>query len=185
MNKSRIESAIKIILEEIGENTEREGLIETPKRVANMLEEITVGLRKSPKEDLEKVFTVEHNNLVLVKDISFYSLCEHHLIPFFGKVHIGYIPSNNKVLGLSKLARLVKNISQKPQLQERITEEIVYNLKNSISCEGIMVLVEAEHLCMSMRGIETPSSKTITIEKMGVFQEDTSKSNEFLKMIDY
>ena len=152
MDKERIQNAVREILIAVGEDPDREGLLETPKRVANMYEEIFAGLTEDPKQHI-KLFNEQSNDeMVIVKDIPFYSMCEHHLLPFFGKAHIGYIPSDNKIIGLSKLARIVDNFAKKPQVQERLTSDIADFLNDNLQPKGVAVIMEAEHMCMTMRG---------------------------------
>ncbi|MCK5780117.1 MAG: GTP cyclohydrolase I FolE, partial [Psychrilyobacter sp.] len=162
MDKNKIMDGVKLILEGIGEDITREGLIGTPDRVARMFEEICGGISKDPSDEISVFFHVDHNDMVIVKDIQFYSLCEHHLLPFYGKVHIAYIPENGKVTGLSKLARVVDVASKKPQLQERLTSEIADTIETQLSPIGVIVVIEAEHMCMTMRGVKKAGSKTIT-----------------------
>lgn len=176
MDKEKIEKAVKMILEAVGEDPNREGLLETPQRIARMYEEIFYGIGRDASEHLSKTFTIENSDIVVEKDIPFYSMCEHHLLPFYGKVHLAYLPVN-KVAGLSKLVRTVDLYSRKPQLQERLTEEIANALKDFLDCEGSLVVVEAEHLCMNMRGIKRPGAKTVTMHMTGKFLED-EKSNK-------
>ena len=186
MDKEKIERAVRDILEAIGEDITREGLIDTPKRVANMYEEIFSGIGKDPKEELKVYFQeAGHEELVIVKDIPFYSSCEHHLVPFFGKAHIGYIPRKGKLTGLSKLARVVDVASKKPQLQERLTTEIVTALQKQLNPLGVIVVVEAEHMCMTMRGIKKPGSKTVTSGVRGVFESDAKVRAEALQLIKF
>lgn len=186
MDKEKIERAVRDILEAIGEDPNREGLIDTPKRVANMYEEIFSGIGKDPKEDLQIFFQEEgHEELVLVKDIPFYSCCEHHLVPFFGKAHIGYIPRGGKLTGLSKLARVVETVSKRPQLQERFTTQIVEALQQELNPLGIIVVVEAEHMCMTMRGVKKPGSKTVTSGVRGSFENDAKSRAEALQLIKF
>ncbi len=183
IDKPKIEKAIREILEAIGEDVSREGLIDTPKRVANMYEEIFSGLNADPKK-LVKLFYAENvDEMVLVKDIHFHSICEHHLLPFTGHVHIAYIPQNCKVIGLSKIARIVDILSKKPQLQERFTAQIANTIMESVEALGVMVLTEAEHLCMTMRGIKKPGSKTITTSTCGILKSDIHLRNEALTLI--
>lgn len=181
-NKKKIENAVKDIIEAVGEDYSREGLIETPARIARMYEEIFSGLHEDAKEHLSKTFTVDNDNLVIEKDIHFYSMCEHHFLPFFGNVHIAYIP-NGKVVGLSKLARTVEVFAKRPQLQERLTEQIGEALINYLDCKGVMVVVEAEHLCMSMRGVKKPGSTTVTKFVKGGIEKDYNLQNQILNMI--
>ena len=182
MNKEKIMEGVKLILEGMGEDVNREGLIETPDRIARMYMEIFEGIGKNAKEVLSKTFSVENNDLVLEKDITFFSMCEHHLVPFFGKVHIAYIPKG-KVAGLSKLARTVEIYAKKPQLQERLTTEIADALMKYLDAEGAMVVIEAEHTCMTMRGVKKPGSKTVTTTYRGVFREDMELRREVMNFI--
>ena len=182
MNKEKIMEGVKLILEGVGEDVNREGLIETPDRIARMYMEIFEGIGKNAKEVLSKTFSVENNDLVLEKDITFFSMCEHHLVPFFGKVHIAYIPKG-KVAGLSKLARTVEIYAKKPQLQERLTTEIADALMKYLDAEGAMVVIEAEHTCMTMRGVKKPGSKTVTTTYRGVFREDMELRREVMNFI--
>ncbi|NLY78692.1 MAG: GTP cyclohydrolase I FolE, partial [Lysinibacillus sp.] len=148
----KIEEAVKMILEAVGEDVNREGLVDTPKRVSKMYEEMFSGMHEDPRSFFETVFHENHDELVLVKDIPFYSMCEHHLVPFYGKAHVAYIPQDGRVAGLSKLGRLVESVSRKPQLQERITTTIADVLMEMLQPQGVFVLIEAEHMCMTMRG---------------------------------
>jgi len=183
MNKAKIEKAVKDILVAIGEDPNREGLKDTPARVARMYEEIFMGVGRDPTKELKVLFTEEHDEMVLLKDIPFYSMCEHHLLPFIGKAHVAYIPVNNKVLGLSKIARLVDTVSKRPQLQERLTSQIADTLMVSIKPKGVLVVVEAEHLCMTMRGIKKPGSKMVTSAVRGLFRKSQATRNEALVLI--
>lgn len=181
-NREQIESHIKEILKLIGEDVEREGLIETPARVTRMYEEIFAGYDVDPREVLGVVFDENHEELVIVKDIVYYSQCEHHMAPFFGKVHIGYLPSG-KIVGLSKLARLVEAVSRRLQVQERITSQIANVLEEELSPQGVIVVVEGEHLCMCARGVKKPGSKTITTATRGIYKEDAALRAEFMQLI--
>lgn len=183
MNLEQIEKAVRLILEAIGEDPDREGLIDTPKRVAKMYQEVFSGLRQDPGEYFETIFSEDHEELVLVKDIPFYSMCEHHLVPFFGKAHVAYIPKNGRVTGLSKLARAVEAVARRPQLQERITDEVVESIMKKLDPYGAMVVVEAEHMCMTMRGIKKPGSKTVTTAVRGIFKQDAQARSEVLALI--
>lgn len=186
MDNGKIERAVRDILEAIGEDPNREGLLDTPRRVAKMYEEIFSCIDKDPKDDLQVFFEhAGHEELILVKDIPFYSCCEHHLVPFFGKAHIGYIPRGGKITGLSKLARVVDTVAKKPQLQERLTTEIVEALEAQLNPLGIIVVIEAEHMCMTMRGIKKPGSKTITSGVRGAFQRDAKARAEALQLIKF
>ncbi|WP_349407573.1 GTP cyclohydrolase I FolE [Pseudalkalibacillus sp. SCS-8] len=183
MDHTKIETAVKMILEAIGEDPEREGLLDTPKRVARMYEEVFQGLDQDPSEHFKTVFGEDHEELVLVKDIPFYSMCEHHLVPFFGKAHVAYIPKGGKVTGLSKLARAVEAVAKRPQLQERITSTIADSLLRSLQPHGVMVIIEAEHMCMTMRGVKKPGSQTITSAVRGIFEEDQAARAEVMSLI--
>jgi len=182
MNQDKIREGMKLILEGIGEDITREGLLETPDRVARMYEEVFGGLTQDVSIPLHKVFHVDHHEMVIEKDISFHSMCEHHILPFYGKVHLAYIP-NGKVVGLSKLARTVEVFARRPQLQEQLTQQIADALMEHLSAQGAIVFIEAEHMCMTMRGVKKPGSKTITIVKRGVFETDPEKVAEFLILI--
>lgn len=182
IDKEKIKGAVKTIIEAVGEDVNREGLKDTPDRIARMYEEIFAGLNEDPKTHLSKTFNVDNDNLVIEKDIHFYSMCEHHFLPFFGNVHIAYIP-NGRVVGLSKLARTVEVFAKRPQLQERLTEQIGNSLLENLECKGVMVIVEAEHLCMSMRGVKKPGSKTITMFIRGSLEKDLDMQNHILNLI--
>ncbi|MCG8540126.1 MAG: GTP cyclohydrolase I FolE [Clostridia bacterium] len=186
MDKEKIERAVREILEAIGENPDREGLRDTPKRIAKMYEEIFVGLKEEPGKHLEIYFQDEnHEELVLVKDIPFYSMCEHHFAPFFGKAHVGYLPKNGKLTGLSKLARVVDTVAKRPQLQERLTVTIAETLMEKLEPHGVIVVVEAEHMCMTMRGIKKSGSKTITSAVRGLFRKDAKARAEAMSLINF
>jgi len=173
----RIEKAVREILHAIGEDPERDGLVETPKRVAKAYAEFFSGLHQDPAELLATTFDIEHDELVLVKDIPFYSTCEHHLVPFHGTAHVGYIPGpEGKVTGLSKLARLVEVFARRPQVQERLTTQIVDALMEHLSPRGAMVVVECEHMCMSMRGVRKPGAKTVTSAVRGQLREPATRA---------
>ena len=182
VDKAKIERAVRLLLEGIGEDITREGLIDTPDRIARMCEEIYGGLGHEADQHLLKQFPVENNEIVLEKDITFYSMCEHHLMPFYGKAHLAYIP-NGKVTGLSKLARTVEVYSRRRQIQERLTVQIADALERTLDPKGIMVMLEAEHTCMTMRGIKKPGSKTITTVTRGAFTEDKELQKMFLSMV--
>ena len=163
MDMAKIEAGVRMILEGVGEDPDREGLIETPARVARMYEEVFAGMNQDPHDLFEKLFDEHHQEMVLVREIPFYSMCEHHLAPFFGQAHIAYIPGKEgKVCGLSKLARLVDLYAKRPQIQERLTSQIADTLVKELNPEGVMVVLEAEHMCMTMRGVKKPGSKTTT-----------------------
>ena len=183
MDKERIQNAVREILIAVGEDPDREGLVETPKRVANMYEEIFAGLTEDPKQHI-KLFNEQSNDeMVIVKDIPFYSMCEHHLLPFFGKAHIGYIPSDNKIIGLSKLARIVDNFAKKPQVQERLTSDIADFLNDNLQPKGVAVIMEAEHMCMTMRGARAAGSKTQTSALRGIMRTDAKIRAEVLSLL--
>ncbi|QCK26977.1 GTP cyclohydrolase I FolE [Streptococcus pyogenes] len=183
INKEKAEAAIYQFLEAIGENPNREGLLDTPKRVAKMYAEMFLGLGKDPKEEFTAVFKEHHEDVVIVKDISFYSICEHHLVPFYGKAHIAYLPSDGRVTGLSKLARAVEVASKRPQLQERLTSQIADALVEALNPKGTLVMVEAEHMCMTMRGIKKPGSKTITTTARGLYKESRAERQEVISLM--
>ena len=183
MDKERIQNAVREILIAVGEDPDREGLLETPKRVANMYEEIFAGLTEDPKQHI-KLFNEQSNDeMVIVKDIPFYSMCEHHQLPFFGKAHIGYIPSDNKIIGLSKLARIVDNFAKKPQVQERLTSDIADFLNDNLQPKGVAVIMEAEHMCMTMRGARAAGSKTQTSALRGIMRTDAKTRAEVLSLL--
>lgn len=181
-NREQIEYHVKEILKLIGEDPEREGLLETPARVTRMYEEIFAGYSADPKEVLGVMFDEQHEELVIVKDIVYYSQCEHHMAPFFGKVHIGYIPSG-KIVGLSKFARLVDVITRRLQVQERITSEIADILEEELEPNGVMVVVEGEHLCMCARGVKKYGSQTVTSAVRGAFRNDSALRAECMSLL--
>ena len=182
VDKAKVEQAIRLLLEGIGENPDREGLKDTPDRIARMCTEIYGGLDEEAYQHLLKQFQVENNEMVLEKDITFYSMCEHHLMPFYGKAHIAYIP-NGKVTGLSKLARTVDVYARRPQIQERLTVQIADALDRVLEPKGVMVMLEAEHTCMTMRGIKKPGSKTMTVITRGEFKNNIELQKQFLAMV--
>jgi len=183
IDHEKIQHAVQLILEAIGEDPSREGLIDTPKRVAKMYEEVFSGLKEDPKEHFKTVFGEDHEELVLVKDIPFFSMCEHHLVPFYGHAHVAYIPREGRVTGLSKLARAVDVVARRPQLQERITSTVADSIIETLNPYGVMVVVEAEHMCMTMRGIKKPGAKTVTSAVRGVFQTDSTSRSEVLSLL--
>lgn len=183
MDKERIQNAVREILIAVGEDPDREGLLETPKRVANMYEEIFAGLTEDPKQHIKLFNELSNDEMVIVKDIPFYSMCEHHLLPFFGKAHIGYIPSDNKIIGLSKLARIVDNFAKKPQVQERLTSDIADFLNDNLQPKGVAVIMEAEHMCMTMRGARAAGSKTQTSALRGIMRTDAKTRAEVLSLL--
>ena len=183
VDKEKVEEAVKLLLEGIGEDVNREGLIDTPNRIARMCEEIFGGMDEDPEVPLSKTFHVNNNEMVVEKDITFYSMCEHHLMPFYGKAHVAYIP-DGKVVGLSKLARTVEVYAKRVQLQEQLTVQIADALMEHLCPKGAMVLIEAEHMCMTMRGIKKPGSKTITVATRGAFSENEKLQNTFYHMLE-
>ncbi len=178
----RIERAVREILAAVGEDPDREGLVETPARVARMYAELFRGLHDEPRVHLQKFFTEKYDELVLVRDISFNSMCEHHLLPFMGVAHVGYIP-NGRVIGLSKLARVVEVVSKRPQVQERMTEEIANLLIEELDVKGVAVVVEATHTCMTIRGIRKPGSLCVTSAMKGQFRANLSSRSEVMTLI--
>ena len=182
MNQDKIREGGGLLLEGIGEDVNREGLLETPDRIARMCEQIFGGLYEDPGAHLAKQFQAVNNNMVLEKDILFYSVCEHHLLPFYGKAHVAYIP-DGRVAGLSKLARTVEVFARRPQIQENMTAQIADALEQHLHPKGGMVMLEAEHMCMTMRGVQKPGSKTVTTIVRGVFAEDLSLQQTFLQMV--
>jgi len=183
IDTAKIQTAVRMILEAIGENPDREGLVETPARVARMYQEIFQGLYQNPHDVLATRFHVKQADLVLVKDIPFYSACEHHLLPFFGVAHIAYLPEAGEVTGLSKLARLVDIFAKRPQVQERMTEDIAQALHDELGAQGVVVMVEAEHLCMAMRGVKKPGSRTLTIAARGLYETEEAKRREVIDLM--
>lgn len=183
MDKNKIKKAVRMILEGIGENANREDLKNTPERVAEMYAEIFSGISKDPARELEVLLAEKHDEIVLLKDISLYSVCEHHLLPFIGRAHIAYIPRNNRVTGLSKIARVVEIFSKRLQVQERLTTEIAEILMKKLKPMGVMVIIEAEHLCMSMRGVKKSGVLTVTSAVRGVFKENQKTRAEALALI--
>jgi GTP cyclohydrolase I len=183
MDKKKIEKSVKLLLEAIGEDLNRRDIAATPARVAEMYEEIFWGLTKDPAKELEVVLDQKHNEIVLLKDIPLYSMCEHHLLPFIGKAHVAYIPKKGRVTGLSKLARVVEILSRRPQVQERLTTQIADIIMSKLKPQGCMVVIEAEHLCMSMRGIKKPGTLTVTSAVRGIFQENEKTRSETLSLM--
>lgn len=182
----RIEAAVREILDAMGEDPDRDGLLNTPARVARMYAEVCGGLHENPADHLRTTFDAGHDELVLVRDIPLYSLCEHHLIPFFGVAHIGYIPNKDgRVTGLSKLARLVDGYSRRPQVQERLTTQIADAIDDALVPRGAIVVIEAEHLCMGMRGVRKPGTKTVTSTVRGLLRSDEKSRAEALRMMGH
>ena len=182
VDSARIERAVREILLAVGEDPDREGLRETPARVARMYAELFSGLRVDVKQYLEKFFTEKYDEVVLVRDISFCSICEHHLLPFVGKAHIAYLPAG-KVIGLSKLARVVEALARRPQVQERMTEEIANLLMGELAARGVAVVIEASHTCMTIRGVRKPDSVCVTSAMKGLFRSNLSTRSEVLQLI--
>lgn len=182
VDKPRIERAVREILAAVGEDPDREGLCETPARVARMYAELFSGLHDDPRIHLRKFFTEKYDEMVLVRDISFNSMCEHHMLPFTGVAHIGYIP-NGKVVGLSKLARVVESVSHRPQVQERMTEEIANLLIEELDVKGVAVVIEATHSCMTIRGVRKPGSMCVTSAMKGIFRSNLSSRSEVMTLI--
>jgi len=183
-DKARIEAAVTSIIEAIGEDPKREGLVDTPRRIAEMYAELFMGMGKNPKEELVVGFEVGHREMIVVRDIPFYSMCEHHLLPFYGVAHVGYIPNaDGRVVGLSKLARVVEVVSSRPQLQERMTTDIADAIMEGLKPDGVGVIIQAEHLCMMMRGIKKPGSAIITSALRGTFRRKAKTRAEFFSLI--
>ena len=183
MDLPRIERAVREILIAVGEDPDREGLQETPNRVARMYGEVFSGLHRDITKDI-KTFTSDNDEMILIGDIPFYSMCEHHLLPFHGKAHVVYVPKNGKILGLSKVARIVDTLSRKPQLQERLTSEIADTIQKAVDAMSVCVVLEAEHLCMTVRGIRKPGSKTVTSAMRGGCRSDARTRSEALALIN-
>ena len=185
IDKPRIEAAVREILIGIGEDPERDGLVDTPARVARMYEEIFAGLYEDADSHLKVTFDADHDEMVMVRDISVVSCCEHHLVPFVGKAHVAYIPNENgRITGLSKLARLVDAYAKRPQVQERLTSQVADELERSLKPRGVLVVIEAEHMCMSMRGVRKPGSTTVTSAVRGIFRENAATRFEAMRYID-
>ena len=183
IDKGKIESAVKMMLEALGEDPDREGLRQTPQRVARMYEEIFSGINIDPKDILDVSFTEYHDELVLVKDIPLYSMCEHHFLPFYGLAHVAYIPKGGKVVGISKLARVVEAYARRPQLQERLTSQIADCIFDTLNPMGVGVVIQAEHMCMTMRGVKKPGSMTVTSAVRGIFETRAETRAELFSLI--
>ncbi|MBN2848225.1 MAG: GTP cyclohydrolase I FolE [Coriobacteriia bacterium] len=184
MDRARIEEGVRLILEGIGEDTSREGLLDTPRRVASMYEEIFAGLGQDPADHFTVTFNEGHQEMVLIRDIPLYSVCEHHLVPFLGKAHVAYIPGKDgRICGLSKIARLVDVFAKRPQVQERLTSQIADTLVEELDPQGVLVVIEAEHLCMSMRGVRKPGTLTTTSAVRGIFERKAATRAEALSLI--
>lgn len=185
VDQERIAAAVREILEAIGEDPERDGLKDTPKRVARMYAEVCAGLHQEPAQHLSTTFEAGHDEMVMVRDIPLYSLCEHHLIPFLGKAHVAYIPNDTgRVTGLSKLARLVDGYAKRPQVQERLTRQIADAIESELHPQGVLVVIEAEHLCMSMRGVRKPGSSTVTSSVTGIFRDNVATRAEAMRFLE-
>lgn len=184
VDEKKIEEAVKLLLEGIGEDAGRPGLLETPKRIARMYTELFAGMEEDATVHLSKRFPVTHNEMVLEKDIVFYSTCEHHLMPFYGRAHVAYIP-DGEVVGLSKLARTVEVYARRPQIQEQMNVQIADALMEHLRPQGVMVMIEAEHMCMTMRGVKKPGSKTVTTVTRGCFAQDAMLQERFIRMVQY
>ena len=183
VNRKKIEEGIRLLLEGIGEDAGREGLLETPERIARMYEELFAGMDQDAAEPLSRQFEVSEAGIVLEKDITFYSMCEHHMLPFFGKAHVAYLP-DGRVAGLSKLARTVEVYARRLQLQERLTAQVADALMEHLKPKGVMVLLEAEHMCMTMRGVKKPGSRTVTVVTRGAFETDAALRESFYRMLE-
>ena len=183
MNKKKAESAVRKLLEAVGEDPDRDGLKETPRRVAEMFEEILGGMGRSAKGVLKVLKSEQHDEIVLVKDIPLYSMCEHHILPFLGTAHVGYIPQKGRVTGLSKIVRVVEIFARRLQTQERLTTQIADALMKNLKPKGVIVIIEAEHLCMVMRGVKSPGSKTTTSVVRGIFRERVATRTEAMQLI--
>lgn len=182
IDEAKIKQAVRLMLEGIGEDPDREGLVETPDRIARMCHEVFGGLEESAQPHLAKTFSVDRDEMVVEKDITFHSVCEHHLLPFFGKAHIAYIP-NGKVVGISKLARTVEVFARRPQIQEQLTSQICDAIMDLLQPRGVMVMMEAEHMCMTMRGVRKPGTQTVTVAARGCFTDSEQLQNRFFRMV--
>ena len=184
VDQAKIEQAVTSIIEAIGDDPKREGLVGTPQRIAEMYADLFSGTDKDPREELTVGFEEGHREMVVLKDIPFYSMCEHHLLPFYGVAHVGYIPNRNgRIVGASKIARVVQIVAHRPQLQERMTTQIAEALLQALEPEGVAVVIQAEHLCMTMRGIEKPGSNMVTSANRGLFRERPATRAEFLSLV--
>ena len=184
VDQERIAAAVREILFAIGEDPDRDGLLDTPSRVARMYAEICAGLHQEPSEHLATMFEADHDEMVMVRDIPMYSLCEHHLIPFIGKAHVAYIPNRSgNVIGLSKVARLVDGYAKRPQVQERLTRQVANALEEHLQPRGVLVVMEAEHLCMSMRGVRKAGSSTVTSSVTGIFRANVATRAEAMRFL--
>jgi GTP cyclohydrolase I len=182
INQEKIAAGVRMILEAIGEDPEREGLRDTAKRVAKMYADLFQGLYENPRDHLTVLFDEQHDEMVVVKDVPFYSMCEHHLLPFQGKAHVAYIP-RGKVVGLSKIVRVVETFARRPQVQERLTSQIADLLMDALDAQGVAVVVEASHTCMTMRGVKKPGSNVVTSAMRGVFKNEQATRSEFMSLV--
>ena len=182
LDQAKVQASVVEMLRAIGEDPSRNGLLETPRRIAEMYEEIFEGLWKDPRDYLEVVFEVAHDEMVILRDIPFYSMCEHHFLPFHGEAHVGYIP-DGRVVGISKLARVVEGFARRPQIQEQLTSQIAEAIMEVLQPDGVAVVIEAEHLCMTMRGIKKPGSRMVTSAMRGNFKQQSVTRAEFLSLV--
>lgn len=182
VDQDKIKEAVKLLLEGIGEDVNREGLVDTPDRIARMYAEIFSGMDEDASQHLSRVFSVDNSEMVLERDIVFYSMCEHHMMPFYGRVHVAYLPKG-RVAGLSKLARTVEVYAKRLQVQERMTGQIADAIMESLDARGVMVVVEAEHMCMTMRGVKKPGSMTVSVAARGEFEDNAVLQNQFFQML--
>ncbi len=183
MNLKKIEKGVRLILEGVGEDPDRPGIKDTPKRVARMYEEIFSGIETPTEEILGHIEGESHEELVLLKDVPFYSVCEHHLLPFIGKAHVAYVPGKGKIAGISELAKALEVLAKRPQVQERLTAQLADLIMARLKPKGAMVIIDAEHLCLSMRGIKKPGSRTVTSAVRGIFRTKESTRHELLELI--
>lgn len=182
VDKEKVKKAIELLLEGIGEDVNREGLVDTPERIARMYEELLAGMDDDASVHLSKTFAASNNEMIVEKDITLYSMCEHHMLPFYGKAHIAYIP-NERVVGISKLARTVEVYARRLQIQEQLTAQVADALMENLAPKGVMVMIEAEHMCMTMRGVKKPGSKTVTYVCRGEFENNVDLQNAFFNMV--
>ena len=183
MDAPKIEEAVLKILKAVGEDPEREGLVNTQKRVARMYEELLSGTSKDPKDEISVIHSEQYDEIIAVRDIPFYSICEHHLLPFHGKAHVAYLPQGGRITGLSKMLRVIDILSKRLQLQERLTRQIAETLMAALQPRGVMIIVEAEHLCMSMRGVKKPGAMTVTSAVEGIFRANEATREEALRLL--
>ena len=183
MDAQKIEEAVLTILKAAGEDPQREGLVRTPQRVARMYEELLSGTSKDPKDEISVIHSEQYDEIIAVRDIPFYSICEHHLLPFHGKAHVAYLPQGGRITGLSKVLRVIDILSKRLQLQERLTRQIAETLMEALQPRGVMIIVEAEHLCMSMRGVKKPGAMTVTSAVEGIFRANEATREEALRLL--